>query len=131
MKLITSYRDLLNEIDIYNTRLENLERELYGVERIKHTHKIDLDRYVDRHTKIVNEMASISAIIEDKERSKKEILDKINKLEGLEYKIAYKRFIEGKTHNEIAKEVGYTEQYIRKIFCKRVNKESTHIQKTM
>ena len=43
------------------------------------------------------------------------------------YKIAYKRIVESKTHREIAEDLNFSEQYIRKRWMdiKRVNKHTT------
>lgn len=114
MLLISTYQDLLREIEIYENRLEDLYREDYALRRIEYN-RIDLDVYVERKHKLNNEAAILQSIIEDKKETQRQILEKINKLEGLEYKIVYKRFIEGKTLNEIADELGYSYGYIRNL----------------
>lgn len=117
MLLISTYQDLIREIEIYENRLEDLYREDYALRRINYN-KIELDVYVDRKHKLNNEVAIIQAILEDKRESQRLILEKLNKLEGLEYKIAYKKFIEGKQLNEIAEELGYSYQYTREVAAK-------------
>jgi DNA-directed RNA polymerase specialized sigma subunit len=114
MLLISTYQDLLIEIDVYESRLEDLQREDYALRRIEYN-RIDLETYVNRKHKLNNEAAIIQAILEDKKETQKAILEKLSKLEGLEYKIAYKRFVEGKTLNEIAEELGYSYQYMKEI----------------
>lgn len=126
MVLISTYRDLLIEIEIYENRLDDLERELYALDRLVSTHKIELDSYVDRHYRITNQIAVIQSILEDKRETQNEVLEKLKGLEGLEYKIAYKRFIEGKTLNEIAEEINYSDSWVMKksaAVTKKVKKE--------
>lgn len=114
MKLIGTYQDLIREIEMYENRLDDLQREDYALRRIEFN-KIELNMYVDRKHKINNEAAIIQDILEDKRQTQREILNKLEQLEGLEYKIAYKRFVEGKTLNEIASELGYSHDYMREV----------------
>jgi hypothetical protein len=64
------------------------QREDYALRRIEYN-KIDLETYVNRKHKLNNEAAIIQAILEDKKETQRAILEKLNKLGGLEYKIAY------------------------------------------
>ncbi|MGF7059272.1 hypothetical protein [Brassicibacter mesophilus] len=130
MKLIGTYQDLLREIEMYENRLDDLQREDYALRRIEFN-KIALDMYMDRKHKIDNETAIIQAILEDKRETQRQILNKIEHLEGLEYKIAYKRFIEGKTLNEIAEELHISEIYAKKKSAKigRVYQKYTESEK--
>ena len=123
MKSITMFRDLQLEIDMIKIRMSDLEREDYAVSVIE-CNKIDLEVYVNRKHKLINEMAILQAMLDDKEETKLELLDKINQLEGLEYKIAYKRFIEGKDLSQISKELEYTYKYIKNVSCNASRKLS-------
>ncbi|WMM24014.1 hypothetical protein RBU61_13930 [Tissierella sp. MB52-C2] len=67
-------------------------REDYALRRIEYNN-IDLNIYVDRKHKVNNEAAILQSIIEDKKETQKQLLEKLGKLEGLEYQIAYKRFV--------------------------------------
>ena len=55
--------------------------------------------------------AILQSIIEKiKKETLKQLLEKLGKLEGLEYQIAYKKDLErGKSSNQIAEEVKYSE----------------------
>lgn len=126
MLLISTYQDLLLEIDIYINRLQDLEREQYALARLYHTNGMDYEIFIEKQVKLNNKVAIIQAIVDDKRETQRDVLDKLKQLEGLEYKIAYKRFIENKTLNEIAEELGYSDSWIRKQssdITKRVNKE--------
>ena len=113
MLLISTYQDLLLEIELYKSRLEDLEREDYALRRIEYK-RIDLDIYLERKHKVNNEAAILQAILDDKRETQKAILEKLKQLEGIEYQIAYKRFIEGKSLNKIAEELKYSDSYIMK-----------------
>lgn len=117
MLFISTYQDLLREIEIYQNRLEDLYREDYALRRIEYE-KIELDIYVDRKHKINNEAAILQSLIEDKKQTQMQLLVKLSQLEGLEYKIAYKRFVEGKPLNKIAEELGYSYDYMREVSSK-------------
>lgn len=127
MTLISTYQDLLREIEIYKSRLEDLERESYAINRLRETNKIDIEIYIVRKWKMDNETAILQAIIDDKRETKEKMLEELGQLEGLEYKIAYKRFVEGKPLNLIAAELNFSDSYVMKksaaITKKRVKKE--------
>lgn len=69
---------------------------------------------------------------EDKIRSLNKLRDRLDKLDktrikietllsnfrGLEYKIAYMRFVEGKSLREVSDELGYSYDYIREVMSK-------------
>lgn len=113
MLLISTYQDLLIEIEVYTKRLEDLEREQYAIEKLSRNHNIDYHNQLERQLNLNNKYAITQSILEDKLQTKKDILEKLNQLEGIEYKIAYKRFIENKTLNEIADELYISESWAK------------------
>ncbi len=114
MILISTYQDLLREIEIYEKMLESYEREQYAIHRLLKVPEIDYYRYLELQLALNNKTAIVQSILADKKETQKEIFEKLNKLEGLEYQIAYKRFIEGKTINEIADELYISESWAKK-----------------
>ena len=118
MLLISTYQDLLTEIEVYEERLKDLEREQYAIDRLVKSNTIDYYNQLERQLDLNNKYAITQSILEDKKETQRQMLEKIQQLEGLEYKIAYKRFIEGKTLNEIAGELGYSYDYIRELSSK-------------
>ncbi len=118
MLLISTYQDLLTEIEVYEERLKDLEREQYAIDRLVKSNTIDYYNQLERQMDLNNKYAITQSILEDKKETQRQMLEKIQQLEGLEYKIAYKRFIEGKTLNEIAGELGYSYDYIRELSSK-------------
>ncbi len=114
MLLISTYQDLLIEIESYEEMLESYKREQYAIYRLLRNPGIDYPRYLELQTALNNKVAIVQSILEDKKETQKEVLKKLDKLEGLEYKIAYKRFIEGKKINEIADELYISESWAKK-----------------
>lgn len=119
MLFISTYQDLLREIDIYQSRLDDLCREDYALRRIEYN-EIELNLYLERKHKVNNEAAILQSILDDKRETQRQLLEKLGQLEGLEYKIAYKRFVEGKSLNEIAEELGYSHDYMKEISSKKI-----------
>lgn len=119
------YKKLLTEIDMYKDRLDDLIKEEYGLNRIKDTHKIRVDKYAKRQGEITNEKIILLSMLEEKEHTLNKIKERLKKLDGLEYKIEYRKTVEGKTLKEIAEELNYNECYIRQIYSKR-----KHLTKT-
>lgn len=130
MLLISTYQDLLIEIDIYIKRLEDLQREQYALTRLRWNNGVGYDLFIEKQVELNNKVAIVQAIVDDKRETQKDILEKLKQLEGLEYQIAYKRFVEGKTLNEIADELNISEIWAKKKSAKvsRVYQEYTDMQ---
>lgn len=132
---IKSYHDLLKDIEIYTLMIADLKNEHrkliramdvtkpgeikatdYSKERVQtSTLHIALDQIVDRVNEINTLLISLEDILNNKLITKSIIEQKISEYERLEYKVAYRRDIEGKSLIEIADELGYTYQYIKEI----------------
>ncbi len=115
VQVVTSYKDLNKEIEIYKEMLESYEREQYAIYRLLKVPGIDYPRYLELQLALNNKTAIVQSILDDKIQTKKEMKEKLKQLEGLEYKITYKRYIKGKTLYEIADELGYSYDYIKEI----------------
>ena len=87
---------------MYEERLKDLEREQYAIDRLVKSNTIDYYNQLERQMDLNYKYAITQSILEDKKETQRQMLEKIQQLEGLEYKIAYKRFIEGKTLNNIS-----------------------------
>ncbi|MSU03217.1 sigma factor-like helix-turn-helix DNA-binding protein [Tissierella pigra] len=64
-----------------------------------------LEEHISMHQSTIDEM----------EELKKEMEERIGRLDGLDKKVVYMREIQGKPLKEIADELGYSEIYIKKI----------------
>lgn len=123
MDIIQNYADLLQKIEIVKTQIELLERDVefwFGKDdAFPFSSKGALlagmggaSLNVDRINEKINRLNDHLAFYLD---IKDEIEGRINKLKGIEYRIAYMRFIENMTYKEIAKELGYSYGRIRNI----------------
>lgn len=126
-----NYADLLRIIDIVKAEIEMLEVDKeYWIGKNEHlpfssigAAKYGLDIASQRTDRLNGRIASLEQKLEHYQAIEKEIRDNVEKLEGLEYKIAKLRFIDGMTYQEIADELGYTHDHIRRVASKSKKKE--------
>lgn len=135
MQATINYKDLATEVDILLIRINDLEtehkrlRKMMFVSAPKGVSAVDysktrvtssrdpypLDEIVKRMDEIADNLDPLYQLMEDKKATLKAIKDKVDGMEGLENKVAYMRFIEGKTLRDIAYELQYSEEWIRKV----------------
>lgn len=140
MHVVDSYKNLLIEIEIVRKRIEGLEvdRELMvkslfksapkeissvnydGMPKGSMSHKT-LDRTWEDIRRIDNMLFLENTFLENKLKIKNQIEERIGKLEGIEYKVAFMKDIKGKNLKEIAEELGYSHEHIRRIYSKAKN----------
>lgn len=127
-----NYADLLRIIDIVKAEIEMLEIDKeYWIGKDAQlpffstgASKYGLDVASKRVDRLNGRITSLETKLEHYQAIEKEIRENIEKLEGLEYKIAKLRFIDGMTYQEIAEELKYSYGYIRKVVSQG-NKEVT------
>lgn len=137
MDIIDNYSDLVVKIELIKEQIKLNEWELeywFGVKldgsgipfHSKGTLKFGTVTALTQADKKIDAINKLREQLRFYENAKSRMDVLINNLQGLDYKIAYRRIVYGLTHQEIAEELGYTEQYIRKRWMKiRGNKEST------
>jgi DNA-directed RNA polymerase specialized sigma24 family protein len=122
------YHDLCIEIDIITIRIKNLENEYnYWLEAsFKSTinKAFPLDTCLNRMQKICDLVEEYTNLLEEKESTRKEIEQRMSAFEGLEYKVAYMRHAKGMTLPEIAADLGYSYDWIKRISM-RIRKQYT------
>lgn len=126
-----NYADLLRIIDIVKAEIEMLEVDKeYWLGKCANlpffsigAEKYGLDIASQRTDRLNDRIASLEIKLEHYQAIEKEIRENVEKLEGLEYKIAKLRFIDGMTYQEIADELGYTHDHIRRVASKSNKKE--------
>lgn len=125
MQIMVSYADLLTESEVLKDQIAFTKKELeywFGV-------NIDTDKGVPLDSTGSFKFGTETALIQSDKRLKtyhkltKRLQEveyaivrmdmMIEKFDGLDYKIAYKRIVEVKTHQEIANDLGYSHDYIR------------------
>jgi DNA-directed RNA polymerase specialized sigma subunit len=142
MFIIESYKDLLTEIEI----LEYLQTDLNR--QIKHAHHvlwsgklpsqpspayIGLDKSLARYASLTERLIEVEYEMGEKRKLKAKMDEKFRGLEGIEYIVAFKRQVEGKSLKEIAVEMGYTEGWIKQVSMKAnrmIRKERTNNEPT-
>lgn len=132
MQIIENYADLIRKISIIETQIEMFQIDVdywlgTGIPlagRGSAAYGIDTAAMnVDRLHKKINDL---NKMLEYYQEIQQELLVNINALQGLPYTIAKMRFLEDKSYQEIADELGYAYGYIRKVVSKG-NKEITAI----
>jgi hypothetical protein len=138
LEIFKTYNDILLEIEVIKEQIKLTENGLkywFGV-HLSNPYRdgIPLGGYgsyrfgatagLIQADKTIESLNGLNERLEQLERAKKRIDALISQFDGLEYKIMYKRYVEGKTLNEIAEELGYSHDRIRHIHAS-IKKDST------
>lgn len=134
MDAIKSYEELCEEIEIWKWRVEAYKTEIkalkklakvygpggvkgidYSQPKVQSTHQIGFEEFLERLHKLENHIYIHEEAIKNMEKCRKNIEERIKKLEGIDYKVVYMRDIEGKKLMDIAEELGYSYQYIKEV----------------
>lgn len=128
-----SYHNLCTEIDILEIRAEELEREVKRIQKkmspsptirlvanydgMPHAGlaPIQFPKLYDQLQTIYEELHDIYDTLELKCEYKVRMESKMGELEGIEYQVAYERDVNRKPLSQIAKEMQYSYDWIRKI----------------
>lgn len=120
------YDDLLLEIEILKEQIEcaEKERDQWWIDgRLFDTVPLDnAAGRVDRLNKRIDEMEQQ---LKEKTARVNRLKEQLNRYQGLEYKIYYKRYIECKSLEKIAEEVNYSYGYVRRLAYQMKAKEVT------
>ena len=108
-------KDIDIEIEAIEMRIEQLQREQYGLEKIRDTHRIGVMNYIEQKLKLENEIEHLCDILEDKEQTREDIVERAKDMTDRELRVACMKFGEGKSLKEIAEELGQSYVNIRKI----------------
>ncbi|MGM9923872.1 MAG: hypothetical protein ACI35R_06445 [Bacillus sp. (in: firmicutes)] len=119
--VLTSYKSICQEIEFYEILLLDAEIEykrnrkvLIGGPKAKPTH-LPMDRQLEGINQTLNKHNEIEHILNKKRELKKRAEQALEKFEGIEYKVAYKKYVEGKSLKETAFELGYAYGYVKNI----------------
>lgn len=125
MAAVELYHDICAEIDVIEFRIHDLEQEYQFWYKACHRGGLPLDTCLLRMKEICDQVEIYATMLEQKEKARKEIEDRLHDFEGTDQKVAYMRDIEGKTLQEIADELGYSLIWIKKISARTKRKEYT------
>lgn len=120
--MLLIYQDICNEIEYYEILLKQTEME-YQINQnmlVKHQRKknVPITSTVDNIDSIIERYKKIEGLLNIKKRIKKSAEEQLSKFEGLEHRVAYMRFVEGKTLYEISLDTKYSEAHIKRISAK-------------
>ncbi len=134
MDVVKSYKDLCEEIEIWKWRVEAYKAEIkalkklakvygpsdvkgidYSQPKVQNTNQIGFEEFLERLYKLEHHIYIHEEAIKNMEKCRKNMEERIKKLEGIDQKVVYMRDIEGKTLKEIAEELGYSYQYIKEV----------------
>lgn len=136
MYSVESFKDLLNEIEIANIRIKGLIEQRKSLMKLVNkppsgfksidysgmpkgsNNSMPMDRIIELIATIDDKLTIEYLFLNNLHNTYSDILNKINKFQGIKYKIAYKRVIENKTYKEIADELNMNESYVRRIGAK-------------
>ena len=126
MENMKNYADLVRLIDIVKAEIEMLEKDhkfWFGKsEHLPHlsegSRRYGLDVSAGRSDRLDKRINQLQEKLEYYVVIEEEIRVNIEKLEGLPYKIAKLRFIDGHSYKEIADILGYSYSDIRNEVCK-------------
>lgn len=132
MKIMKNHADLLNEIEIIKGQIEQYELSLkywsgnsdtpmLGATGAEKFGLSAASLNIDRINKEVN---ALVAMLDAFNMIRRQNENSINRLQGLKYKIAKLRFIEGMSYKEIAEELNYNYNYIRRVAAKLQKEEN-------
>lgn len=121
------YRDLCVEIDIIQVRIRNLESEykywLQASFQSSINKAFPLDICLNRMEKICNQVEEYTCLLEEKEKTRKEIEKRMSEFEGIEQKVTYFRDVQGMTLPEIAAHLNFSYSWIKKLSMKTTTKK--------
>ena len=124
--VLTQYKDICASIEFHEILLQDAEIEykrnrkvLIGGPKAKPSHS-PIEKQYEGTKETISRYEEIERILEVKRELKKQAEEALNKFEGIEYQVAYKRFVEKKTLAEIADEGNYSLAWIKKV-SQRIN----------
>lgn len=133
MNYFDNYNDLCTDIDVQQYLVDSIEKELLQLKKLLATGPrditgidysresggqaiyISMDRLLDRIHRIEERLIVEKNILEQKEKTKKNIEEIIFGMEGLNAKVVRMRDIEGKDLKKISESLGYSYQYIKEV----------------
>ncbi|OEH52957.1 hypothetical protein AQ616_18810 [Oceanobacillus sp. E9] len=138
MQIMTTYLDMCTEIELIKDQIQIVKREInywFGIDLDtnegvplsgKGADKFGVMASLHQAEKKIESFQLLTKRLTQLEREKGKMDELMDKFEGLDYKIAYKRIVESKTHQEVADELGYSHQYIKERWLKiKTYKEHT------
>ena len=145
MEILKDYAEVLKEIEYINEQIKYTQFEMkwwFGVDPAtgKGTpldavgvYKFGVESAMVQQEKKRRALNNLNDRLEIAENKRNKIEDHLKGFDGLEYKVAYLKYIAHKTLPEIADELGYSYSYIKKVSMKigKRNRKGTDLLKTV
>jgi len=114
------YTDLVMEISILEFQLKSAisEREDWNFWGGRLGRTVPLDVAAEKMDKLADRIEWLGERLDEKKALRRSIDEKLNSFEGLEHRVAYLRIVEKMTLEEIAEELGYSVDWIKKVSAK-------------
>lgn len=110
------YFDLVREIELLEYQLNiciNERRDWSFHGRLGS--KIRMDQAAERLDKLAGQIERLSEQLEQRKKFKRHIEHKLSEFKSIEYKVAYGRVVKGQTLGEIAADLGYSIDWIKRV----------------
>lgn len=110
------YSDLVAEIEILEYQIEiciNERKDWYFDGRLGKS--LRLDQAAEKIDKLSERIEWLDERLQQKRKYRKHIEHKLSELESLEYKVAYMRVVERRTLEQIAEELNFSVDWIKKV----------------
>ena len=119
--VLTQYKDICASIEFHEILLQDAEIEykrnrkvLIGGPKAKPSHS-PIEKQYEGTKETISRYEEIEKVLEKKRALKKRAEEALRKFEGIEYQVAYKKYVEGKSLKETALELGYAHGYVKNI----------------
>jgi DNA-directed RNA polymerase specialized sigma subunit len=136
LEIFVHYNDLCLEIEILHEQIELTEKEVkfwYSAGSIPlgsyGAFKYGANTALNQSEKKIKYLNRLKERLELLEEAKKKIDAAMNQFEGLDYKVAKMRYLDGMTLKQIASELGFSYAYIREVMSKlrkQQNQQTTY-----
>lgn len=113
------YMDLVNEIVLLEYQIQeslNERNDWFFTGRLGSKYRLDVAS--ERLDKLSERIEWLVERSDRKKEIKKQIEEKLKELTGIEYKVAYMRVVESKRLEEIAEELNFSVDWIKKVSAK-------------
>ena len=129
--LYTSYRDLCIEIEWLECEIDRLKGEqedwwiggwLFEL--------VPMDNAAERVDRISKRINKLQDLLDIKKRFQRQTAAYIDSLEGIEHRIAYKKYVENKLLKEIADDLSVSYDHVRRIHSRMKNADATFVPHT-
>jgi hypothetical protein len=137
LEIFVTYNDLCLNIDLLKEQIRLAEGDLeywFGIKLNDRffngipfgsdgVYKFGANTGLIQAEKTIDSLNKMNEKLEQMENARIRIKDLLSQFKGIEHKVAYKRYVEGKNLKEIAAELDYSYDYIREIMS-RIKKQA-------